>query len=111
MMVLVSNLERGRHFMDQKEVIIQEISGFFKVLGDKTRLSLLFLLEEESRNVSELAQALGMEQSAVSHQLKVLKNAKIVKSTRQGKSNYYSLDDDHIFTLLEQVRDHIQEDA
>lgn len=92
---------------DQKE--IQAISQFFKVISDSTRLSILYLLKEEKRNVSEIVELLGMEQSAISHQLRILKDSRLVRSHREGKSMIYQLDDDHIFDILIQVRIHINE--
>lgn len=88
---------------------IQAISNFFKVISDSTRLSILYILKENKRNVSEIIELTGIEQSAISHQLRILKDARLVRSTRAGKSMIYQLDDDHIFDILEQVRDHINE--
>ncbi len=88
---------------------IQEISQFFKVMSDKTRLSILYLLKENERNVTEIVEAMNMEQSAVSHQLRILKDARLVRSRRQGKSRIYHLDDEHIFDILNQVLEHIRE--
>ncbi len=88
---------------------IREISQFFKVISDKTRLSILYLLKENERNVTEIVEAIDMEQSAVSHQLRILKDSRLVRSRRKGKSMIYQLDDDHIFDILEQVLAHIRE--
>lgn len=88
---------------------IQAISTFFKVISDSTRLSILYILKENKRNVSEIIELTGIEQSAISHQLRILKDARLVRSTRAGKTMIYQLDDDHIFDILEQVRDHINE--
>lgn len=88
---------------------IQEISQFFKVISDSTRLSILYILKEEKRNVSEIIELMGMEQSAVSHQLRILKDSRLVRSHREGKSMIYQLDDDHIFDVLNQVHIHINE--
>lgn len=92
-----------------KEHEIQVISKFFKVISDSTRLSILYLLKEKERNVSEIVEALGMEQSAVSHQLRILKDSRLVRSHREGKSMIYQLDDEHIFDILDQVHIHINE--
>lgn len=92
-----------------KQHEIQVISKFFKVISDSTRLSILYLLKEKERNVSEIVEALGMEQSAVSHQLRILKDSRLVRSHREGKSMIYQLDDEHIFDILDQVHIHINE--
>jgi len=88
---------------------IQEISKVFKVISDPTRLSILFLLQHNELSVKSIAQSLDMEQSAISHQLKTLRESRLVKSKREGKSMIYSLDDLHVFSVLEQVLTHINE--
>ena len=90
---------------------IQAISKFFKIISDSTRLSILYILKEEKRSVSEIINLTGMEQSAISHQLRILKDSRLVRSTRAGKSMIYQLDDEHIFDILEQVKSHINERA
>lgn len=92
-----------------KEEYILEISEIFKVISDPTRLSILFLLHEKEHYVGAIAESLNMEQSAISHQLKTLKNARLVKSKRTGKKMIYSLDDLHVFSILDQVLTHIKE--
>ena len=87
---------------------IQEVSKIFKMISDPTRLSILFLLQKEELSVGVIAQSLSMEQSAISHQLKTLKTSRLVKSKRVGKNMIYSLDDLHIFSILEQVSTHIK---
>lgn len=88
---------------------IQEISKIFKMISDPTRLSILFLLQKEELSVGAIAQSLNMEQSAISHQLKTLRTSRLVKSKRAGKNMIYSLDDLHVFSILEQVLTHIEE--
>lgn len=88
---------------------IQEMSKLFKIISDPTRLSILFLLHHDELSVGNIALSLDMEQSAVSHQLKTLKDSHLVKAKREGKSMVYSLDDHHVFSLLEQVSTHIKE--
>lgn len=88
---------------------IQEISKVFKVISVPTRLSILFLLQHDELSVKSIARSLNMEQSAISHQLKTLKDSRLVKSKREGKSMIYSLDDLHVFSVLEQVLTHINE--
>ncbi|MCO6018543.1 transcriptional regulator [Carnobacterium divergens] len=85
---------------------IQRVSQIFKVLSDPTRISILYLLEKQELNVGAIAQCLGMEQSAVSHQLRTLRTANLVKSRRDGKTIYYSQDDEHVLDLLTQAVKH-----
>ena len=80
--------------------ILYELSDFFKVMGDSTRIQLLWALEESDMCVGDLAVLLNMTKSAVSHQLKVLKTAKLVRSTKKGKNVYYALNDFHVKTIL-----------
>jgi len=82
----------------------------FKMLSDKTRLSILLLIKENEMNVSEISKALAMEQSAVSHQLGVLRAERLVKRRRDKRSVYYSPDDQHVYDILNQVIDHALED-
>ena len=89
---------------------IQEISKFFKIISDPTRLSILFLLQKEELSVGAIAASLNMEQSAISHQLKTLRTARLVKSERNGKQIIYSLDDLHVFSILDQALTHIKEE-
>ncbi|MBC9720080.1 MAG: winged helix-turn-helix transcriptional regulator [Lactobacillus sp.] len=88
---------------------IQRVSKIFKIISDPTRLSILFLLQKEELSVGAIAQSLSMEQSAISHQLKTLKASRLVKAKRAGRSMIYSLDDLHVFSLLEQALTHIKE--
>ncbi len=88
---------------------VTDLSDFFKIMGDSTRLQLLMILEHGELCVSDLAFLLNMSISAVSHQLKSLRNAKLVKIRRDGKNIYYSLDDDHIHSILEVSLEHILE--
>lgn len=86
---------------------ITVLAGFFKVLGDETRVRIISALSREELCVSDLAAALDMTQSAVSHQLKLLRLANQVKTRREGKSIYYSLDDEHVLDILEKALTHI----
>ena len=87
---------------------IQELADFFKVFGDATRIRILRTLLEGEKNVGDLAEALEMSQSAVSHQLRVLRQNDLVKYRKEGKVVFYSLDDEHIQTLLEQGMTHLR---
>ena len=90
---------------DETSLLLAET---FKVLGDHTRIKILsLLLRHEEMSVSAIAEALNMGQSAISHQLRVLRGAKIVKFRRDGKEVRYSLDDDHVLKLMEQGLEHI----
>lgn len=90
---------------------IQEASELLKVVGDLTRMRILCtLLPGEELSVSELQQTLGMSQSAVSHQLRVLRDADLVRSRRAGKLVYYSLADEHVHELLLGTLEHIRHD-
>ncbi len=92
---------------DEEE--ISDLSDLFKIFGDSTRLKILFVLFEEEVCVCDLAELLNMTQSAISHQLKVLKQSKLVNSRRDGKSVFYSLADDHVRSIIAQGREHIEE--
>lgn len=91
------------------EVELSDLAELFKVFGDSTRIKILFVLFEAEVCVCDLAQALNMTQSAISHQLKILKQSKLVKSRRDGKSVFYSLADGHVRTIIAQGREHIEE--
>ncbi|HEY8436719.1 MAG TPA: metalloregulator ArsR/SmtB family transcription factor [Haloplasmataceae bacterium] len=96
-----------RKFLDQGT--IERITDLFKVLSDTTRVSILALLKDQELSVTEIAEALGMEQSAVSHQLAILKNARLVTFRREKRSKYYRPDDAHIYEIIQQVIDHVNE--
>ena len=88
---------------------LYDLAELFKVFGDSTRIRILFVLFEAEVCVCDLAQVLNMTQSAISHQLKILKQNKLVKSRREGKSVFYSLADEHVRTIIDQGREHIEE--
>lgn len=90
-------------------VDLYELADLFKVFGDSTRIRILWALSESEMCVCDLCALLQMKQPAVSHQLKNLKQSRIVKARREGKVIFYSLDDDHIRQLLHQAMDHITE--
>ena len=89
---------------------INDLAELFKIFGDSTRLRILMQLEAGELCVGDLAEALEMTQSAISHQLRILKQNKLVKARRDGKSIFYSLADDHVKTIIGQGREHIEED-
>ncbi len=88
---------------------LQDLAELFKVFGDGTRLKILYVLLCSEMCVYDIAAVLGMSQSAISHQLRVLKQMDLVKNRRDGKTIFYSLADDHIVTILSQGLDHIEE--
>ena len=94
---------------DEEE--LYDLADLFKVFADSTRIRILFVLFESEVCVCDLAKVLNMTQSAVSHQLRILKQNKLVKNRREGKSIFYSLADGHVSTIIAQGRDHIEEDA
>ena len=83
------------------------LAEIFKVLGDPTRIKLLALLSASEMCVCDIADALGMKQSAISHQLRVLRGARLVKFRKDGKEALYSLDDDHVVKLMNQGLEHV----
>lgn len=89
--------------------LLYELSDFFKVMGDGTRIQLLWALEESEMCVNDLASLLNMTKSAVSHQLKVLRMAKLVKAQKKGKNVYYSLSDDHVKIVFQMALEHVCE--
>ena len=86
-----------------------ELADFFKVFGDSTRIRIMCALFERELNVCCIADIVGMEQSTVSHQLRVLRQENLVKVRREGKQSYYSLEDDHIRKIFEMGLEHILE--
>ena len=88
---------------------LYDLAELFKVFGDSTRIRILFVLFESEVCVCDLAAALNMTVSAVSHQLKILKQNKLIKSRREGRSVFYSLADDHVRTIVSQGMEHIEE--
>ena len=91
------------------ETELYDLSELFKVFGDSTRIRILFVLFEAEVCVCDLANALNMTQSAISHQLRILKANKLVKSRQEGKSVFYSLSDDHVRTIIAMGLEHIEE--
>lgn len=91
------------------ESMLFELSDFFRIFGDQTRLRILYALSKNELCVCDLAKLLGASQSAVSHQLQVLRSHRLVKYRRDGKTVYYSLDDGHIFSILDIGIKHLEE--
>ena len=91
------------------EELLYDLADLFKVFSDTTRIKILYSLMTEERRVADIAETIGATQSAVSHQLRILKTARLVKFQRDGKSIIYSLADDHVYTMLAQGLSHICE--
>lgn len=88
---------------------LYDLAELFKVFGDSTRIKILYALFEAELCVCDIAQLLGLTQSAVSHQLRVLKASRLVRPRREGKTVFYSLDDDHVRRIIAQGMEHISE--
>jgi len=91
------------------EEMLYDLADLFKVFSDTTRIKILYSLMGGERCVADVAEAIGATQSAVSHQLRILKQARLVKFQRDGKNVLYSLSDDHVYTMLSQGLTHICE--
>ena len=91
------------------EDTLYDLTELFRIFGDSTRIRILYVLFEAEMCVCDIAALLGMTQSAISHQLRALKNARLVKSRREGKTVFYSLADDHVKTIIDQGLEHVQE--
>ena len=92
-----------------EENSMQDLAELFKIFGDTTRIRILFVLFESEMCVCDMAETLNMTQSAISHQLRLLKSNGLIRARRQGKSVFYSLADDHVSTIIKQGWDHIME--
>lgn len=88
---------------------LYDLAELFKVFGDSTRIRILYALFENELCVGDIAQLLNLSQSAVSHQLKLLKDAKLVKFRREGKIIFYALDDEHVRTIISMGMEHVEE--
>ena len=91
------------------EEMLYDLAELFKVFGDSTRIKILYVLLESEMCVCDIASLLNMTQSAISHQLRVLKQSQLVKFRREGKTIFYSLADHHVVTILNQGMDHVGE--
>ena len=91
------------------EAQLYDLAELFKVFGDATRIRILYVLFESEMCVCDIAELLNMTQSAISHQLRVLKQARLVRARREGKTVFYFLADDHVRTIIGQGMDHIRE--
>lgn len=105
-----TNGNESKNILDISNVdVLFDLADLFKVFGDSTRIRIMFALSQDEMPVMNIAQTLNMEQSAISHQLRILRQNKLVRVRRDGKQLYYSLDDDHIKKIIEMGLDHILE--
>ena len=107
----IMNLDAVTRLQEElpNEEILYDLAELFRVFGDSTRIKIMYALFESELCVGDIAEALGMTQSAVSHQLRVLKANKLVKFRREGKTVIYSLDDDHVRSMLALGMEHVEE--
>lgn len=96
-----------RHILDEEQLF--NMAELFKAFADSTRIKILYLLFEEEHCVGDITLDVGVSQSAISHQLKLLKQMKLVKSRREGKTIYYALADDHVKTIINMAKEHLEE--
>ena len=101
-------IAKGREALPETTELY-DLSDFFKVLGDSTRLGILFAIDGAPMCVCDIAGVLGMTKSAVSHQLKVLRQNRLVKYQKVGKNVFYELSDDHVRDIIEKALEHIEE--
>ena len=101
-------VESVREHMPREE-LLYDLAELYKIFGDSTRIKILFALYGGEMCVCGIAELLSMTQSAISHQLRILKSAKLVKFRKEGKTVYYSLSDEHVFKILGQGLEHITE--
>ena len=91
------------------DAYVEDIANLFKVLGDKTRTKILSAIEKQEMNVSTISELVGLPISAISHQLRVLRQAKLIKSRKVGKEVFYSLDDEHVSLIFNCALAHVKE--
>lgn len=101
-------LEFLRRHMAEEDTLF-DLAELFRLFGDSTRIRILYALFEAELCVCDLAEVVGLSQSAVSHQLRSLRTARLVKGRREGKTVFYSLADDHVKTIIDQGLDHVAE--
>ena len=104
----IEDAEIVRHEMIDEDTLF-DLADFFKLFGDSTRVKILYALSRSELCVGDIAELLGMTQSAISHQLRILKQSKLVKGRREGKTVLYYLADNHVTTILAQGIEHIVE--
>lgn len=102
------NLDSVKELLPEDE-LIYDLAEFFKMFADSTRMKVICALMNGELCVCDIASIVGTTQSAISHQLRILKQSKLVKYKKMGKEVYYSLDDDHIIEIVKKGREHIEE--
>ena len=102
------NIEQIRTNMEIDNYI-EDIANLFKILGDKTRTKILSVLEKEELNVSNISELVGLPISAISHQLRILRQAKLIKPRKMGKEVFYSLNDEHVSLIFNCALAHVKE--
>ena len=102
------NLKEKINEFSQDEKMLNQLSGIFKILGDPTRLRIIYALSLGPQCVSDIAELLEMSQSSISHQLSLLKFTDLVQLKKDGRKNYYSLDDEHVLRLFEDGHQHVK---
>lgn len=103
-----SIVEKVRQELPSEDTLY-DLTELFRIFGDSTRMRILYVLFSSEMCVCDIAQLLGMTQSAISHQLKALKNARLVNSRREGKTVFYALADSHVQTIINQGLEHVSE--
>ena len=89
--------------------VLYDLAELFKIFGDSTRIKILYAMFDTELCVNDIARLLSLSQSSVSHQLRILKSSKLVKFRREGKSVFYSLDDEHVRSILSMGMEHVEE--
>lgn len=88
----------------------KKVTKLFKAVADQTRLKIIYLLKDSELSVTKIVEALKMTQSAISHQLRILRDVNLVVNSKKGKEVYYKLADDHVYTIINQAVDHVMEE-
>ena len=101
-------IEKVRSQLPEEDVLY-DLTELFRILGDSTRMRILYALFEAELCVCDIAELLGMTQSAISHQLRALKNVRLVRARREGKTVFYSLADAHVRAIIDQGLEHVRE--
>lgn len=101
--------DKKTQFNELDEDRLFDMAELFKVFGDSTRIKILSVLFDSEKMVNEICETLGMGQSAISHQLRLLKQHKLVRARRSGKAMLYSLADDHVKTIIDMAKEHLEE--
>ncbi len=104
-----TDIVKNRKELMPDEETLYDLSDFFKIFGDSTRMSILFAIDGEPMCVCDIAELLGMTKSAVSHQLKILRQSDLITYRKSGKNVFYTLSDDHVRDIIEKALEHIKE--